>query len=187
MGDHVAGTHSGFRRRGPVDRGNDLDGIAFLGDLQADSPKLATRLVAHRVVASVVQIRAVGVQRAQHPVYCRDDELVFRRIGRFGEGFAHAIGGRGQQFGVIDFVDVKRSNLIENLCEELKPGSGFHVGRTRLFGKRFRRDSRFRTRRTLHDAAADGERANQQEKCNPNQGHTTIYQDVIPRLRCRGL
>ena len=54
MGNHVAGLHARERSWGSVDRADDFDKFTFLGDLQANSPKLTPRLVTYRAVAQIV-------------------------------------------------------------------------------------------------------------------------------------
>ena len=80
----------------PVDGGDDLDEALLLGDLDPEAPELAARLGAHVLEILLRQVGGVRVERDQHPV-----------------------DGRLDQLGLVHLLDVLRAHALEDVAEEV--------------------------------------------------------------------
>jgi hypothetical protein len=80
VGDQVAGLDPGLEGRGLVDRGDDLHEAVLHRDLDPEPAELAPRLHLHVAVAVGVEVARVRVERAQHPVDGRLDQLLVRGL-----------------------------------------------------------------------------------------------------------
>ena len=107
-GDDVAGQDPGARGRGIVDRRHDLDEPVLLRHLDAETAEFAARLNLHVAEALGVHVARMRVERAEHAVDRRLDELLLVRL-----------------------LDIIGADFLENIAEEIEIAIGIRGGGAR--------------------------------------------------------
>src|SRR5690606_4039371 len=80
MGDEVVCLNAGFVSGRAVDRSDDLNDAILHRDLDAEAPELAARLHLHVAEVLRAEISRMGVERGQHAVDGRLDQLCVVRL-----------------------------------------------------------------------------------------------------------
>ena len=120
--DDVARHHARLGGRRVVDRADDLDQAVLLRHFDAETAELAVGLHLHVAIGLRVHVARVRVERTQHAVDRRFDQL--RLVG---------------------LLDVVVANLLEHVAEQIELAIGVGgggEGALRQFGQRMREDAR---------------------------------------------
>ena len=104
-GDEVAGLDAGMRGGRVVDRGDDLHEAVFLRHFEAEAAEFAAGLHLHVGEFLGVHVARVRVERADH-----------------------AVDGRIDQFGVIDFAHIIGTHAFKGVTKEIE----FAIGRQHI-------------------------------------------------------
>src|SRR5690606_8262432 len=97
MGDEVVCLNAGFVSGRTVDRSDDLNDAILHRDLDAEAPKLAARLHLHVAEVLRAEISRMRVERGQH-----------------------AVDGRLDQLCVVRLLDVVLSDALEHITKQVE-------------------------------------------------------------------
>ena len=97
MGDQIVRLHAGASGGGSVHRGDDLHDAVFHRDLDAEAAEFAARLRLHVAEILGVEESGVRIERTQH-----------------------AVDGRFDQLRIVRLLDILRANVLENVAEQIE-------------------------------------------------------------------
>ncbi len=127
----IAGFQTGPLSRRAVDRRDDVDIGVALADFDPQAAEPAPGLLAQRLQMLSIQVAAVVVERRQHAMNGRLDELLVLRLLRLGMTLANFLRRRVDQRLVIDLMNIVDADFLVDLREQVRApdqGAGVPTG-----------------------------------------------------------